>query len=299
MRSIKSMFDRAVYILFVGVVLLFSFSPADGSIKREIMTFKSPVRISEGPGGNLLVSDYALKSVFLVSKQSGRIIRGFPVNGNPLAVAYYKDNIYIGNSSAGRVQVFSISGHVKYTFQRQVKKPNDIAIHGASKRLYVTDSQRGNVKVFTLDGEFLFKIEDDLKAPTGIVIDDLRGIVYVSSDGKVSTGIRPSIQAYNLDGSPAGAISSKKGMFGSRFSRPQGLAVNSNGYIFLVDSYSAEVLVFSGLSGNLVKTISGFGTEAGKMQVPYDIVLDQKTNDLFVTNNRLFKIEIFRNGGTL
>ena len=273
-------------------------SPAPASSSGEF-SFKSPIRIAEGPGGNLLVSDHTQKSVFFVSKKNGKIIKGFPVTGHPLGVAYHNGSVFVGNSSLKRIQVFTQSGILKFTFTRLVKKPNDIAIHTASRRLYVTDSQRWNVKVFNLDGDFLFKIEQNLKAPTGIAIDDVNDILWVSDNGKVATGIRPTIQAYDLDGNPLGAISSKMGMFGGRFSRPQGLAVNSSGYVLMVDSYSSEVLVFSGLSGNLMKTISGFGTGPGKMQLPYDIVLERHSNDLFVTNNRMKKIEIFRNGGSL
>ena len=298
-RSIREKHNFLAMLVLSGI-LMFSF--LDLKINAELnhkRKFQSPIRIASGPGGNLLVSDYKAKSVFVVDKNKNRIIKGIVIRGNPLGVAYYKGKIYVGNKTHEKIEVYTESGKKRFSFPRIVKKPNDIVIDRVSERLYVTDSIRKNVTVFNLDGEYQFVIRTNLVAPAGIAIDENKGILYVSDYGDRSNWKYPSIQAYDLDGTPVGSISGKLGMMGNRFSRPQGLAIDDNSNVFLVDCYSAEVLVFSGLSGILLKTIGGFGTGPGKMLLPYDVVLDGRTKDLFVTNNRAKRIEIFRNGGQL
>ncbi len=298
-RVISNRYNFAVMMFLSGIMMFFSLDlkiDAELNHKRQ---FQSPIRIASGPDGNLLVSDYKAKSVFVVDRNKNRIIKGIVIRGNPLGVAYYKGKIYVGNKTHEKVEVYTESGKKIFSFPRIIKKPNDIVIDRVSERVYVTDSIRKNVKVFKIDGELQFIISTNLTAPAGIAIDETNRLLYVSDNGDSANWKYPSIQAYDLDGNPAGSISGKLGMMGNRFSRPQGLAVDTSGNVFLVDCYSAEVLVFSGLSGILLKTISGFGTDPGKMLLPYDIVLDEGTKDLFVTNNRSKRIEIFRNGGQL
>jgi DNA-binding beta-propeller fold protein YncE len=88
-------------------------------------------------------------------------------------------------------------------------------------------------------------------------------------------------------------------MFGTRFSRPQGLAVDESGHVFMVDCYSGEIMVFDRYNGNTLKTMAGYGTDPGQLRLPLDIVIDPGTNDIYVTHNRAARIELFKNGGAL
>ncbi len=176
-----------------------------------------------------------------------------------------------------------------------------------------------------------------LANPTALVVDSDRKEVIVSDYGDVAQNIAARIQIFDFNGQfqdsikdigevnligsgsasasastaaasvASAAISISKpamGMGGGwgekpRFSRPQGLAVDNNGHIFLIDCYSAEIMVFNREDGVQIKTIGGYGTEPGKMRLPLDIVREDTSGDLFVTNNRLARIEIFRQGGII
>jgi len=290
------------FLMFLGSIFLFFFSNAPeiyGGQWVKDKQFKSPVRICQGPGGFLLVSDYKAKAIIFFDQKNNKVKRGFAIKGHPLGIAFYKNNIYIGNKTNKRVEVYSLSGIKKRSFHSAVKKPNDIVIDKESKRLYVTDTTRKNIKVFDLEGKLLFTILDHLYSPTGIAFDEVNGLLYVSDYGDRANYIYPSITIFNGEGEYEGTISGKQGMFGNRFSRPQGLAIGDNGYIFMVDCYSAEIMVFNGPGGVLVKTIGGYGTTSGKLRLPLDIVLNERTKDFFITNNGMASVQIFRDGGQI
>ena len=81
-------------------------------------------------------------------------------------------------------------------------------------------------------------------------------------------------------------------MADSRFSRPQGLAVDGKGRIYVVDALSAEVLVLDRETGATLNTIGTFGSNPGQLLLPLDIVVGQ-TGDVLVTSYRTGKIERF------
>jgi DNA-binding beta-propeller fold protein YncE len=88
-------------------------------------------------------------------------------------------------------------------------------------------------------------------------------------------------------------------MFGTRFSRPQGLAVDDSGHVFMVDCYSGEIMVFDRYTGKTLKTMAGYGTDPGQLRLPLDMVMNPSTKDIYVTNNRSATIEKFEKGGVL
>jgi len=58
-----------------------------------------------------------------------------------------------------------------------------------------------------------------------------------------------------------------------------------------------QVFVFDRSTGNIVNRFGSFGQESGQLELPLDVVLDLKSGDLFVTNNMLQRVEVFRGVG--
>ena len=58
-------------------------------------------------------------------------------------------------------------------------------------------------------------------------------------------------------------------------------------------------MAFDRFTGKTVKKMAGFGTEPGKLRLPLDLVIDPDTMDIYVTNNRSARVELFKDGGVL
>lgn len=275
------------------------------SKKPGVHQFHSPLRLAFSPEGNLFVSDYQLGMIVLVKKKSLEPSQWFQVQGRPLGVAYHKGMIYVGNTSKQCVEVYSRGGKLLRTLDAaagKLKQPTDIAIDELLGYIFVVDTATKSVKVFDKKGKFVRSIPGSdpaaLVNPTGIALDTQAKEVMVSDFGDGGY-VYPGIKIFDYEGNLLYTVSGKKGMFGTRFSRPQGLAVDGDGHIFMVESYSGEIMVFDRYTGSLLKTMGGYGTDPGLMRLPLDIVMDPKTKDIYVTNNRCLRIEYFEKGGVL
>jgi DNA-binding beta-propeller fold protein YncE len=279
----------------------------------------SPIRLDVGADGSLLVSDYGQGLILTVDRKNYEVIRGFAVEGKPLGIAYLKGHIYVGNASEGRIDVYNAAGkqtRKNSSFKTPVENPTDIAVDPESNRIFAVDGAGKNVKIFDTKGNLTGQIplsDPDhvlLAAPTGIAVDPVRQEVLVSDYGDSGKGISPRIQIFDYKGDYVDTITGDGTSTGGmgmgfpipstpRFSRPQGLAVDEAGHVFLVDCYASEILVFDRLSGVLLKTLGGFGTDPGLLQLPLDIVFLKKTKDLVVINNRAARVDLFERGGEL
>lgn len=271
--------------------------------KPGVHQLHSPIRLTMTPEGNLLVSDYQLGMIVTVNHKSLKATRWFPVQGKPLGVAYARGHIYVGNASKKCVEVYARGGKKLYNLNGVIKQPTDIAIDEKQGLVFVVDGSQKNVKVFNLKGKFIRSFpglnSNNLVNPTGITVDPAAEEVFVSDYGDRTKYVYPRIQIFDYNGNLLDTIKGKKGMFGVRFSRPQGLAVDDSGHVFMVDCYSGEIMVFDRYNGQTLKTMAGYGTDPGQLRLPLDIVINPSSKDIYVTNNRSATIEKFEKGGVL
>ena len=138
-----------------------------------------------------------------------------------------------------------------------------------------------------------------LAKPTGIAVDVTRQEVLVADYGDTESGIYPRVQIFDYNGTLLSSISGRAGMMGNRFSRPQGLAVDGEGHIFMVASWLGRVMVFDREAGAELASLGTYGTDPGQLALPLDIVINADSKDVFVTNNRPRRVEVYVGGGVL
>lgn len=279
----------------------------------QAQEFPSPVRIAEMPTGNLVIADSRRQALVIWNPQSGSVVRTVEAPGRPVSVAFGWGYFFVGNELTQSVDMLepnrgklrSILGGKKFHVQR----PSDIALDIDNDLVFVTDSATAAVLVFDRrSGNLLRSLPADgqppLYRPTGLTLDPARGEVLVSDFGDRNNP-DASINIYDYDGIFKASIdgSAGCGSFGCSnpyvFSRPQGLAVNSQGLIYVVDSLLSTVLVFDRESHNGVATIGVKGRGADQLWLPLDLVIGSATNDLHVTNNRNRRLETYPGKGLL
>ena len=291
-------------VLFPGISQLSAKVMNGKTNQAEEHQIHAPVRLAMLPDGDLIVSDSRLEMILIVDYKSLKVKRWFGVGGKPLGVGYGRGMIYVGNETKKCIEVYNRSGKMMRKFGEQLARPSDLAIDAEADRLFAVDTLGKVVKVFRLDGTHVSNVPNIypdtgiLVNPTGVTVDPVNQKLYVSDYGEERLGIKARIQIFSYFGDNIGTISGKQGWFSARFSRPQGLYVSS-GYLFMVDCFSAEIMVFDPSTGQILKVLGGYGTEPGKMRLPLDLVINSQTKDIFVTNNRLARIEVFAGGGQL
>lgn len=289
----------------------FSTGAQPGLIQVTPEALQSPVRIAKGKPGTFFVSDFLSSAIVEFEAGSGtaQMVTAYAVPGRPLGVAWASGNrLLVGNSTTQTVDVYRTSnGKWLYSLggPGAVADPSDIAIDTAKELVFVLDGTATTAKVFDLkDGTHLYSISGPgpgdlyLQNPVGIAADVVREEVIISDYGDVDNGGPAALKIFTYEGAHVKTFSGKAGMLGARFSRPQGLAIDASGHILMVEAVSGEVQILDRATGSLLETLGSFGAGPGELWLPLDVIVDEN-QDVFVTNNRPRRIEVYSLGGSV
>ena len=273
--------------------------------------YASPTRIAHGAAaGEILVSDSSLQAIVSnATDKKGRQVT-ISVPGRPVSVAYGWEKYFVGNESTQTVDVVNRKGRRLYTLGGTdflIQRPSDIALDIDQELVFVSDPINARVLVFHSDGALLNTLpaagQPPLYMPAGIAVDPVRGELLVSDFG---SGGDATINIYDYSGALLATIDGNAGCgwFScttgpGNFSRPQGLTVNEQGLIYVVDSFRGQVLVFDRETQQGVAVIGELGTGPGELLLPLDVLIDPQSKDLYVTNNRNKRVEVFGGKGLL
>lgn len=261
--------------------------------------FLSPLRAVAYDGGSILVTDPLLHKVLGVDPITGRSFEAFPVSGSPLGVAVLGRQILVGNATEGSLQYYDVRGRLRRsTGPGSIGRPSDIAVDPGQGLIFVVDAAAGDVKVFDERARLLRVLcgpgtaDDRLTAPVGIAVDPSTQRVLVSDWGTFGSanGGTASLKIFDYDGTFVDLISGRGtcGMLGCSggFSRPQGLAVDGAGRIYLADALLAQVLVIDVTTKRVTANLGG----RPLLRLPTDVVL--LGSDVVVTSSRTASVEV-------
>ena len=272
------------------------------------LRLNSPNRLAFMPSGHILVSDHRLKGVAAWNSRRQELMRVVRIPGRVSGIAVGWNRIFVGNERTQSVDVHTLGGRYRYVLggaDGQVRRPSDIALDIRRGLVFVSDPGSGKVWVYDYRGPLLRTLPAPgepvkLHQPTGLTVDPERDEVLVSDFGKAgSFSMKAWVRIYDYDGFHLDSISGSRGTSDFRFSRPQGIVLNGEGYIFLVDSLRGQVLVFDRDTLQGVRVIGELGRGPGQLFLPLDVLIDDRAGTLYVSNNRNARIEVFSGAGAL
>ena len=254
---------------------------------------KSPLRLTAASENANYMSDFTARRICRYDS-SGNLTGQINVPFSPLCIAAFNEKkLYVGDAQSGKITIIDSCGTVLKTFGA-LKQPSD-AVFDDNHLLYVVDSKNAHVAVFNPDGVFLRSFgENVLNFPTGIAFDNRNQRILVAEHGGItppdSSGPTAKIHLFNKNGqwlTCFGDYGNKNG----RFTRIQGMTVDSFGRIFAVDSYQGVITVLDE-QGEFLGKIGEYGAEAGELRLPMDVILDSQ-NRLWMTALNNSSINVF------
>ena len=212
------------------------------------------------------------------------------------------DRLYIVDMTA-RIQVFDRDGNFSHRWrmpQWENGRPTGLTFSNDG-HLMVADTHYHRVLSFTKDGELLD--ERTIGGTAGLdpgefgfvtdAVQDAQGNYYVAEYGEFDR-----IQKF----SPTGEFLFQWGGHGDalgEFQRPQNLAIDSNGQLWVADACNHRIQVFD-VTGNDAKLVQHWGSEGvepGQLRYPYDLVFDEDGH-IYIAEFGNHRVQKFRLDGT-
>ena len=283
-------------VLFSVLLLLFCATTTVAFAAKSTAALRSPIRLALIDDELIAVTEFAQQKVVLVDAHTHTVKAEIEIDGKPLGVAWGDGELYVGNDTLGRIEVYGKNRNGKWTLLRtgpdqSFPGPSDIEFDASHGRLYILSAGKKTIFVFNMDGVLVSTI--NVSNPTAIAVNEMTSELFVSDYGDADLDEPPSVKIFDIDGYYLGAISGESGPDDYEFSRPQGLATTSSGLILVTDSLLGQVLVFDRATLLGVATLGSYGTEPGELRLPLDVVVDAEGEHVHVTNNRLGRIESF------
>lgn len=305
---------RTLSILGMATALAlvaYAASPSAGPVAPNPPILRSPIRLAQMNNGHLLIADYYQQRIVECQLDGLSELDSFAIQGRPLAVASCKGRIYVGNETAHRVEAYNRDGEKLFDLggaDGEFQKPTDMAVDSKQGLLFVVDGLDAKVKIFDItsggQGNLVGTIPpqgattNHLIHPTGVAVDPATAEVLVSDFGDPNLFVDPAILVFDYQGNLTNTISGSSGMLGERFSRPQGMALRGN-RIYLVDSWMGQVYVLERLTGIGLAAIGTHGAGPGQLDLPLDVVIDGRSDDVFVTSYQNKRVEVFVSGAKI
>ena len=229
--------------------------------------------------GHTYVADTSRQAVFVFDRSANRLTLleyAEPDTrfSSPVAIAEQRDgSILITDADLGLVSRFSADGRHLNTFGGdELERPTGIAVDAASGNIYISDTATHKIKVFSESGQSLFVIgsrgeqDGQFNYPT---------YLHISGDKLfVTDAMNARVQVLGLDGTHQLSLGAR-GSYVGNTPRPKGVTTDTDGNIYVVESYYDHVLIFS-QQGHFLLPIGGTGATIGEFYLPAGIWSDSQ-----------------------
>lgn len=162
-----------------------------------------------------------------------------------------------------------------------IRSPLRIAADGLGN-VYVSDSLAKGVLKYDFYGRLTQTVKTSAP-PQGVA---------VASDGTLFVGQGTFVSMYDA----AGAEIGKLGAGAGQFKMADGIAIDDDGSIYVVDSLDNSVQVFNA-AGAFVRKFGSFGTTAGKFSTPSGIAFEKVSKQVAVVDTRTGRVQFFDKNG--
>ena len=252
--------------------------------------FTSPTAVAVDSDGRQYVVDTYRNRVVVLS-QSGKYLKTLARLDKPISVAVDDaGRIYVGNNGRGNVEVYNpdLSLHHKLGFaDKEFGQPNGIAVD-SDGYVYVADKKKNVVSMYDGDGNYAGLLggpgqgNGEFHHPLSVTVDEVDQEIIV-----LDQGAKARIQFFDMGGIFLGSFIRYGNVIGD-MARPQQVAVDSEGHLYVTDSFQNLVLVYDKY-GNYLGVIADLDHP---MRTPLGIATSE-SNRLYVASRLTQTVEVY------
>lgn len=237
--------------------------------------------------GVVFVFDEKVPEVSVWDKADGVI--GFR---SPVGIAVGPDGqIFVADADLGLVARLDAGGNTLASIGLgHLQRPNGVAYDPVTRSIYVADTEAHMIKVFGLEGNLHAEIGSrgegpgEFNYPTHIAIS--HGKLYVTDT------MNARVQVFSAAKGEYLQTIGKRGMRVGNLSRPKGVAVDSEGNVYVIESYFDYLLVYN-RRGEFLMPLGGVGFGGGKFHLPAGVWVDSRDR-VYVADMLNSRVAVFQ-----
>lgn len=252
------------------------------------VVLQRPSAVVGDDNGRLYVSDTSRQAVFVFDEKAGELqvwerAQGLANFVAPSGLAVAPGRLFVADAELGAVFALDARGEPAGVIGRGLlKRPTGLARDAKRGLLFVADTQAHDIKVFT-DAGLLVRViggrgdgNGEFNFPTHLA--------YVNDELYVTDTLNSRVQVFSAEGEVLNRQFGARGLVIGNLVRPKGVAVDSEGNVYIVESYFDTLLVYSS-HGEFLLPIGGTGTATGRFYLPAGVWVDAR--------NRVFIADMF------
>jgi DNA-binding beta-propeller fold protein YncE len=202
----------------------------------------------------------------------------------PVSLCHGGDGaVFVTDPEAAAVFLYS-GGKVKPFIETGLVRPTGVAALPGQRRLFVVDTGDQSLKIYDYDGKLLKVVRSFGDADEGFNFPTFAAAV--NGQVLVNDALNYQMKRFDSDGNLVSAFG-REGDGPGSFSRPKGIAVDSDNHIYVVDNLFDNLQIFD-RDGRVLLVIGSAGQAEGQFWSPAGIDIARDTVYVADTyNNRI------------
>lgn len=232
--------------------------------------------------GRILVTDVSRAAVFVFDQQKGELMLWEKASGlqnfvSPVGIALGDNGeAYVADSELGYVARLDRDGNSLGVIGDNIlQRPTGVAYDPVRRWLYVADTKASDIKVFNSAGELL----EVFGSPGGETTVGLNMPTFLALHGDalyVTDTMNARVQVLSAETGQLLRRIGERGMNIGDLVRPKGVAVDSEGNAYIVESYYDHLLVYNSKGEFLMPIGGGAGLNVGQYFLPSGVWVDAR-----------------------
>ena len=243
------------------------------------VVLQRPSAVIGDDNGRLYVSDTSRQAVFVFDEKAGELqvwelAQGFTRFVAPVGLAVAPDRLFVADAELGAVFVLDARGEpLAVIGHGQLQRPTGLARDARRGLLYVADTSAHDIKVFSDAGALLRVIGG--RGPGDGEFNFPTHLAFVNDELYVTDTLNNRVQVFSAEGDVVRRKFGERGLYIGNLVRPKGVGVDSEGNVYIVESYFDSLLIFTG-RGEFLLPIGGTGTATGRFYLPSGVWIDAR-----------------------
>jgi DNA-binding beta-propeller fold protein YncE len=243
------------------------------------LVLQRPAAVIGDDNGRLYVSDTSRQAVFVFDEKAGALevweqAQGLVRFVAPVGLALAPGRVFVADAELGAVFVLDARGEPVAVIGRGLlQRPTGLARDAERGLLFVADTMAHDIKVFSDAGQLVRVIgargqgDGEFNYPTHLA--------YARHELYVTDTLNSRVQVFSAEGEVLNRKFGARGLYIGNLVRPKGIGVDSEGNVYVVESYFDSLLVFSP-QGEFLMPIGGTGTATGRFYLPSGVWVDAR-----------------------